>query len=493
MENWPSSLPKPDLNFKCQTIAGLADDQEQINSIRTRTYPERKSSFTLILSQTQFETLQIFYETTLNGGGELFEADWLTDVGFTFHRLQFLSPFKAVLQNGMYWIVEIDLKIIASVPFEDSDPAYWLCIGDPPAPPTNVQASDGTFTDKVYITWLASEGATSYKVYRSDTIDGEKTLKGSPSDLFFDDITAIALVVYYYWVKAQNSNGASDFSSSNTGYREEGAADENAYIYGGYDSTFLQDCDHYTPDTWASKSNMPSPGRISFSASTISSSGYIYAGRYDSGYLQDCDQYTPDVWTSKTNMPTPARYALTASTISSSGYVYGGQTPSYLQDCDQYTPDVWTSKTDISTPTRSRLAASTIGSSSYIYGGYNPSYLRDCDQYTPNTWVSKTDIPTPARAYLAASTIGSSGYIYGGYNLQDCDEYTPDTWVGKSNIPLPARYLLTASTIGSAGFIYGGNDDSNYLQDCDQYVPDTWTSKTDIPTPARDSLSASTI
>jgi hypothetical protein len=33
-----------------------------------------------------------------------------------------------------------------------------------PSPPTNVQASDGTYVDKVQVTWTASSGATSYAV-----------------------------------------------------------------------------------------------------------------------------------------------------------------------------------------------------------------------------------------------------------------------------------------------------------------------------------------
>ena len=450
METWPASLPKPQKKFNAQLRSGLADDQEQINSQRTRTYPERESNFILILTQTQLETLRTFYETTLNGGGMLFEADWLTEAGFAFHRLRFLKPFEASLNGGMMWEVKMNLEIIAGVPFDGADPAYWPCSPAIPSPPANVQASDGTFEDKVQITWTASSGATSYEVYRADTEGGAKTLKGSPETNSFDDTTAVAPTVYYYWVKAVNESGASDFSSFDTGWRDEGLPDEYGYVYGGYGSD----------------------------------------------YLQDCDQYIPDTWISKTDMPLPARSSLAASTIGSSGYVYGGDEGVQLQDCDEYTPDTWVSKNNMPSPGRNYLAASTIGSSGYIYGGYTGSNLQDCDQYTPDTWVSKSNIPSPVRRILAASTIGSSGYIYGGYytsQLQDCDEYTPDTWTSKSNMPSPARHALAASTIGSSGYIYGGHDGTNQLQDCDEYTPDTWTSKSDMPSPARHALAASTI
>jgi len=38
--------------------------------------------------------------------------------------------------------------------------------GKPPAP-TNISASDGTYVDRVEVTWAASSGATSYTVYRA--------------------------------------------------------------------------------------------------------------------------------------------------------------------------------------------------------------------------------------------------------------------------------------------------------------------------------------
>ena len=127
IESWPAGLPVPQKSFSCQLRAGLADDKEQINPQRTRTYPERSSVFSLMLTQTEFETLQAFYQTTLNGGGELFEADWLEDGGFAFHRLRFLKPFEASLNDGMMWNVKMNLEIIAGVPFDGADVAYWPC------------------------------------------------------------------------------------------------------------------------------------------------------------------------------------------------------------------------------------------------------------------------------------------------------------------------------------------------------------------------------
>jgi fibronectin type 3 domain-containing protein len=92
--------------------------------------------------------------------------------------------------------------------------------GRPPAP-TNVVASDGTYVDKVQVTWTASPNATSYTVYRATSTNSwvTKTALGGTTNTTFDDTTASVGKKYYYWVKASNSYGTSDFSHSNAGYR----------------------------------------------------------------------------------------------------------------------------------------------------------------------------------------------------------------------------------------------------------------------------------
>jgi surface protein len=87
------------------------------------------------------------------------------------------------------------------------------------SPPTNVQASDGTFPDKVQITWTASLGATSYKVFRATSAGGVKTLLGSLAGTTFNDTAATPGTTYYYWVKACRGAVCSDFSASDTGRR----------------------------------------------------------------------------------------------------------------------------------------------------------------------------------------------------------------------------------------------------------------------------------
>jgi fibronectin type 3 domain-containing protein len=87
--------------------------------------------------------------------------------------------------------------------------------------PTSVAASDGTYTDKVSVTWNASSGATQYEVYRntSNSHTGETLLTSTQSSSPYDDTSADPGETYYYWVKACNVNGCSDYSSFDTGYR----------------------------------------------------------------------------------------------------------------------------------------------------------------------------------------------------------------------------------------------------------------------------------
>jgi hypothetical protein len=95
----------------------------------------------------------------------------------------------------------------------------------PPSAPTGISASDGTYMDKVEVTWSASLGAESYKVYRATSSDtgATKTLLGTTTDTFFDDTTAVPQKTYYYWVKALNAIGSSKFSAYDKGYRSDGS------------------------------------------------------------------------------------------------------------------------------------------------------------------------------------------------------------------------------------------------------------------------------
>jgi fibronectin type 3 domain-containing protein len=102
--------------------------------------------------------------------------------------------------------------------------AGYRADGSPPAP-TDVSASDGTYSDRVEVTWTGSSEATSYRIYRSISPDrwANKMFLGTTAGTVFNDTKAQPKRTYYYWVKASNSYGTSDFSAYDAGYRSLGA------------------------------------------------------------------------------------------------------------------------------------------------------------------------------------------------------------------------------------------------------------------------------
>jgi hypothetical protein len=89
------------------------------------------------------------------------------------------------------------------------------------AAPTNVSATDGTYEDRTVITWTGVSGATSYEVWRhtSNNSGGAARLSSNATTPFNDSGGSLGKP-YYYWVKACNSSGCSNFSNTDTGYRQ---------------------------------------------------------------------------------------------------------------------------------------------------------------------------------------------------------------------------------------------------------------------------------
>jgi hypothetical protein len=94
----------------------------------------------------------------------------------------------------------------------------------PPGTPTNVSATDGTYTDKVRITWDDVTGEDSYDLYRCLTTSTDScSLINSPmtNSTSYDDNGASADgTVYYYRIRACSiANGCSGISDPDSGNR----------------------------------------------------------------------------------------------------------------------------------------------------------------------------------------------------------------------------------------------------------------------------------
>ncbi|MEM7482128.1 MAG: DNRLRE domain-containing protein [Acidobacteriota bacterium] len=99
-------------------------------------------------------------------------------------------------------------------------PKALTCVSAPPAP-TAVGASDGTFTDRVRVTWNASPGAIDYEIWRHTGSDvrGAKRIGFGHIGTVFGDFSASPGQVYHYWVRARNETGISGFSLPDRGSR----------------------------------------------------------------------------------------------------------------------------------------------------------------------------------------------------------------------------------------------------------------------------------
>jgi fibronectin type 3 domain-containing protein len=108
------------------------------------------------------------------------------------------------------------------------------------AAPTGVQASDGTYTDRIRVSWNASGGATSYVVCRSDSSSGSMTTAGISTSTSFDDTGAdvVAGKTYWYWVAAQSGTAESPLSASDTGWKKEGGTPSAWSVYRFYSKKY---------------------------------------------------------------------------------------------------------------------------------------------------------------------------------------------------------------------------------------------------------------
>ena len=89
------------------------------------------------------------------------------------------------------------------------------------AAPTTVLAGDGTFANKVVVTWVASAGATGYKIYRalgSDPAVAIGTVSGA-TIATFSDTTVPRAVAYIYTVAATTVPGESTRTVGDSGWR----------------------------------------------------------------------------------------------------------------------------------------------------------------------------------------------------------------------------------------------------------------------------------
>jgi len=118
---------------------------------------------------------------------------------------------KACAQ-GFHWY-ESSIKCSA---FSD----YGFLVDSPPVTPENLLASDGDYSNRIEVTWSASVGATSYRLYRDGSFIAE--IEGTTyTDRDGNGNDLEPLKEYNYTAEACNSIGCSDMSNSDSGHLKE--------------------------------------------------------------------------------------------------------------------------------------------------------------------------------------------------------------------------------------------------------------------------------
>ena len=150
-------------------------------------------------------------------------------------RLEFTGELDVLLWD-YYFVVPYDSERNSGIVSNTAE------LPRKPEPPTNLQASDGTYTDRIEITWTASIGADSYLLYRATSEDGAYSLLASPSGTSYEDDPGDTNT-YWYKAKAHNDIGDSDYSTADDGYKQgwHTMTPDSANEVGGYTSLVVVD------------------------------------------------------------------------------------------------------------------------------------------------------------------------------------------------------------------------------------------------------------
>ena len=89
--------------------------------------------------------------------------------------------------------------------------------------PTGVNASDGSYSTKVGLSWDHLRNAVTYRVFRGAEDDPASAVSiGTTPSLIFFDSTPLPGQTYHYWVLAENANTTSSLSVPDKGFRANG-------------------------------------------------------------------------------------------------------------------------------------------------------------------------------------------------------------------------------------------------------------------------------
>ncbi len=127
-----------------------------------------------------------------------------------------------------YWVT--GTNVAGEGPFGTPDTGFPVAVPD--SPPLNVMATDGTFGDKVVVTWdppASQIPIDSYNVYNAPASTDTPELIASgiaATETSYDHTDAVAGEPHYYWVAAVNAAGEGPLSDPDMGFAQAPSTDK---------------------------------------------------------------------------------------------------------------------------------------------------------------------------------------------------------------------------------------------------------------------------
>lgn len=341
-----------------------------------------------------------------------------------------------------YWVKAANSYGVSS--FSSSNSGYRLA-SSAPSVPTGVLASDGSYSDKVRISWNACLEIRSYEVWRNTSDStGSATKVASPTSNSYEDTSASSGKTYYYWVKAVNSKGTSSFSSSNSGFRLGvrlvGSYTSLTNMYGVYvvgNLAYTTDRDKGLQIFDVSNSANPTllgsydTPNYSFGVSVIGTTAYLIDNKEGLKVLDVSNPASPTLLGSY-------------NTPGSALWLYASGTTVYIADYDSGLQII-----DVSTPANPALLGSynTVGYAYCVYVANNIAYVADGDSGLQIIDVSNPSAPALLGTY---NTAGSArGVYFSGNKVYVADKDSGLQIIDVTN-PASPSLLGTYNTSGSA-------------------------------------------
>jgi Zn-dependent protease with chaperone function/fibronectin type 3 domain-containing protein len=310
----------------------------------------------------------------------------------------------AVPSYKVFWYKVRAVNAKGASAFTDANSGFRGKAGQPgtqtkvPSPPSSVAASDGSYADMVRVTWTASTGATSYKIYRATSQGANYTYIGQISTNFYEDYVNDDNV-YWYKVRAINSYGGSGYSNADSGYMGNGTQTQRLSPPGNVAASDGEYTD-VVSITWTASS-----GATNYKVyrATSENGSYSYIGQSSSSPYDDYDSDTYTFWykVKASNSSGDSEYSSADSGYKSTGPQLP-EIPLNLSASDGTYPDMvrvtWTASTGA---TSYKVYRATSKTGTYTLLGQTSSstyedYVNDMNFY----WYK----------VIAVNAFGNSGY-----------------------------------------------------------------------------------